>query len=49
MSPPTRVRWILEKSLLTPVEEHSGQATIVPPLMDTSSSNSCEHDAHWYS
>ena len=49
MSPPTRVRWILEKSFVTVVEEHCGQATMVPPLIETSSSNSWSQLVHWYS
>jgi hypothetical protein len=46
MSPPTRVRWMREKSFVTPVEVHSGQATKVVPVIETSSSNSCAQDAH---
>ncbi len=46
MSPPTRVRWMRERSLVTLVDVHCGQATTVLPLIETSSSNSCAQLAH---
>ena len=49
MSPPTRVRWNVEKSFCRSVDVHSGQATTIAPLDETSSSNRWSQLAHWYS
>ena len=49
MSPPTRVRWKRESSLSTVVEEHPGQATVVVPEADTSSSNWWSQSVQTYS
>ena len=49
MSPPIRVRAKDDSSFVIDVDVQSGQATIVVPLDDTSSSKRCEHVEHSYS
>ncbi len=49
MSPPTRVRWNFESSFDTSCDVHSGQATMVVPAGETSSSKWCWQATHSYS